>query len=82
MSDLSVALELVLIVCAPLVPVAVGVMLRRHFTPAPAAEGAEPLPPTGAQKAGRLIGSILIWCGVLAALAMLLLALHYKGKFL
>ncbi|OIO03827.1 MAG: hypothetical protein COX65_08650 [Elusimicrobia bacterium CG_4_10_14_0_2_um_filter_56_8] len=79
MNDLSVIIELILLLALPFVPIAVGVILRRKFSPAPAAEGAEPVPRTGAQKAGRLAGNILFWGGILGILFMIVVALNFKG---
>ncbi|MHB0997381.1 MAG: hypothetical protein ACYC2I_13520 [Elusimicrobiales bacterium] len=75
MTDFNYLLETVLLLAAPLVPVAVGVLLRRKFAPA---EGVQQ---TGGQKAGRLIGSILFWGGLLGILFVLVLVLHFKGVF-
>lgn len=76
MSDLSVILELALMLCAPAVPIAVGVMLRRKFAPQ-AAEGQEP---QGGSKAGRLVGTLLVWAGGLGYALMIVFALNFKGK--
>ena len=79
MTDLNFALETFLLLAAPFVPIAVGVLLRRKFSPAPSAEGAEPARLTGAQKMGRLAGNILFWGGIAGILFMILLVLHFKG---
>lgn len=79
MSDLSAILELILMLGIPFVPIAAGVLLRRKFSPAPPSEGAEPAPLTGAQKAGRLAGTLLLWGGVAGILFMIIVALNYKG---
>lgn len=73
MTDLSAALETILLLAVPFVPVAVGVLLRRKFKP-----GAEPM--TGAQKAGRLAGNILLWGGITGILFMVIVLLNFKGK--
>lgn len=73
MTDLSVILEIVLLLACPFVPVALGVMLRRKFRP-----GAEPM--TGAQKAGRWAGNILLWSGIAGLLFIIVVVLNYKGK--
>lgn len=75
MTDLNYLLETILLLAAPVVPVVIGVLLRRKFAPV---EGAER---TGAQKAGRLAGNILFWGGLLGILFMFVLVLHYKGYF-
>lgn len=75
MTDLNYLLETILLLAAPVVPVAIGVLLRRKFAPV---EGAER---TGAQKAGRVIGSILFWGGLLGILFVIVLVLHFKGLF-
>jgi|GEM_PF-1475095 len=80
MTDLNVALETILLLASPFVPVAVGVMLRRKFRPAPAAEGAEPAPMTGSQKMGRLAGNILFWGGIAGLIFMVVVVLNYKGR--
>jgi len=79
MTDLNYILEALLLLAAPLVPVAIGVLLRRKFPPAPAAEGAGQSPMTGAQKAGRLAGNILFWGGILGILFTIVMFLHFKG---
>ncbi len=79
MTDLSVILETLLLLGIPFVPVALGVILRRKFSPTPA-EGGEPPPRTGAQKAGRLIGNILFWGGIAGILFMIAVALNFKGR--
>lgn len=76
MTDLYYILETILLVAAPFVPVAAGVILRRKF-PA-AAEGAPP--PTPGQKAGRLIGNLLLWCGIAGLLFIVIVVLNFKGK--
>ena len=76
MTDLNYILETLLLLAAPLAPVAAGVILRRRF--AAAAEGA--LPPTAAHKAGRLAGNILFWGGIAGILFMIAMVLHFKGK--
>lgn len=80
MTDFSVILETILLLGLPFVPIAVGVLLRRKFTPAPAQEGAEPAPMTGAQKAGRLAGNILLWGGIIGILFMIVVVLNFKGR--
>lgn len=79
MTDLSAILELLLLLGLPFVPIAVGVMLRRKFSPAAGAEGTEPAPQTGAQKAGRLLGTLLLWGGAAGILFMIIVALNFKG---
>lgn len=79
MTDFGIILETILLLALPFVPIAVGVLLRRKFSPAPAAEGAEPVPLTAAQKAGRLAGTILLWGGVAGILFMIIVALNFKG---
>jgi len=79
MKDLGVALEAILILSLPFFPMAAGIILRRKFAPPAAAEGAEPVTMTGAQKAGRLAGNILLWSGILAALFMVIVAMNFKG---
>lgn len=79
MNDLNAILELILLLGVPFVPIAVGVMLRRKFSPAPAEEGAQPAPLTGAQKAGRLLGTLLLWGGAAGVLFMIIVALNFKG---
>ena len=76
MTDLNYILETLLLLAAPFVPVAAGVLLRRKF--APAAEGG--LPPTTAQKAGRLAGTILFWGGIAGIVFMAIVILNFKGK--
>ncbi len=73
MTDLNVLLETILLLAVPFVPVAIGVMLRRKFKP-----GAEPR--TGAQKAGRWAGNILLWGGIAGILFMVIVLLNFKGK--
>lgn len=73
MTDLNVILETMLLLAIPFVPVAVGVLLRRKFKP-----GAEPM--TGARKAGRWAGNILLWGGILGILFMVIVLLNFKGK--
>lgn len=80
MTDLRYLLEVVLLLAVPLVPIVIGVLLRRKFSPAPAVEGAEPAPMTGGQKAGRLAGNILLWGGVVGIVFMVLVVLNFKGK--
>jgi hypothetical protein len=77
MTDLNYILETLLLLAAPFVPVAAGIMLRRKFKPGP--EGAAP-PMTGAQKAGRLAGNILFWGGIAGLLFMVIVLLNFKGK--
>lgn len=79
MKDLSVALEAILILALPFIPIAAGILLRRKFAPPAAEDGAGPAGGTGAQKAGRLAGTILLWCGILAALFMVIVAMNFKG---
>ena len=79
MNDLSAILEILLLLGIPFVPIAVGVLLRRKFSPALGAEGAAPAPMTGAQKAGRLAGTLLLWAGVAGILFTIIVALNYKG---
>lgn len=74
MTDLKYLLELVLILAVPVAPVAVGAYLRARFPAAP--DAARP------QKLWRLSGTILLCCGLAAAAFMVLLALHFKGKFM
>jgi hypothetical protein len=74
MTDLSVILELLLLLAVPFMPVAAGILLRRKF----------PLPDGGAEpgrgvKAWRLTGNILFWCGILAIILELVFILNYKG---
>jgi len=78
MTDLGYLLEAILLLAVPFVPIAVGVLLRRKFSPAPV-EGAEAPAPTGAQKAGRIIGAILIGVGAASILFMLIVLLNFKG---
>lgn len=75
MTDLNYLLETILLLAAPVVPVVIGLLLRRKFAPV---EGAER---TGAQKAGRLAGNILFWGGILGILFVIVLVLHFKGLF-
>lgn len=74
MTDFSYLLETILLLAAPFVPVALGVMLRKKFPAAPET------PPTGAQKAGRVAGNILFWGGIAGLLFVVVLFLHFKGK--
>ena len=74
MTDFNYILETILLLAAPLVPVILGVLLRRRFAPA---EGAQQTP---ARKAGRLAGSILLWGGILGILFMVVVVLNFKGK--
>lgn len=76
MSDLSVILEMILILCLPAIPIAVGVLLRRKFAPQ-ATEGGEP---QGGSKGGRLAGTLLVWAGVIGYALMGIFALNFKGK--
>ena len=76
MIDLNYILEALLLLAAPFVPVAAGVLLRRKF--AAAAEGG--LPPTAAQKTGRLAGNILFWGGIAGILFVVIVVLNFKGK--
>ncbi|OGS51931.1 MAG: hypothetical protein A3J79_12190 [Elusimicrobia bacterium RIFOXYB2_FULL_62_6] len=78
MTDLRYLLETALLLAVPFVPVVIGVLLRRKFPPAPSVEGAAPL--TGAQKAGRLAGTILLWGGAAGILFMIVVVLNFKGK--
>lgn len=81
MTDLNYILEAVLLLAAPLVPVIIGVMLRRKFRVRIAAgEGTEPVPRTGAQKLGRWAGNILFWGGILGIIFMIVVVLNFKGK--
>ena len=73
MTDLNVLLETILLLAIPFVPVAVGVLLRRKFKP-----GTAPL--SGTQKAGRLVGNILLWGGIAGILFMVIVLLNFKGK--
>lgn len=79
MTDLGYLLEAILLLALPFVPIAVGVLLRRKFSMAPAAGGAEAPVLTGAQKAGRVIGAILIGIGAAAILFMIVVLLNFKG---
>jgi hypothetical protein len=72
MTDLNVILETILLLASPFIPVAIGVMLRRKFP------GGEAM--TGAQKAGRWAGNILLWGGILGILFMVIVLLNFKGK--
>ena len=80
MTDLNYILETILLLAIPVVPVAAGFILRRKFSGAPAAEGAEPVPLTPAQKAGRLAGNILFWGGIAGIVFMGIVLLNFKGK--
>ena len=79
MTDLGYLLEAILLLAVPFVPIAVGVLLRRKFSPPPPDEGAQAAAPTGAQKAGRVIGAILIGVGAASILFMLIVLLNFKG---
>lgn len=68
MNDLDAILPILLALAITAGPIAAGIVLRRKFPPA--------------RKTGRLIGTILLWCGIIAGLMMMAFALHYKGKFL
>lgn len=72
MTDLSFILETILLLALPFAPVAVGVLLRRKFP------GTETM--TGAQKAGRWAGNILLWGGIAGILFMVIVVLNFKGK--
>lgn len=74
MSDIKALLEVLLLAAIPLMPVIAGRLLLKRFPKTEA--GAEPVP--GA-RAGRLIGNILFWCGILAILMILVFILNYKG---
>jgi hypothetical protein len=74
MSDIKALLELLLLAAVPLLPIVAGRLLLRKFPKTEAGQA----PPAGA-RAGRLIGNILFWCGILAVLLMLLFVLNYKG---
>lgn len=74
MSDIKALLEILLLAAIPLMPVIAGRLLLRKFPKTKA--GAEPVPGT---RAGRLIGNILFWSGILAILLVILFALNYKG---
>lgn len=78
MTDLGYILETILLLASPFVPVLIGVILRRKFPAAAAAEGAAPR--TGAQKLGRLAGNLLFWGGLLGILFMVVVVLNFKGK--
>ncbi len=80
MTDLNYILETILLLALPLVPVAVGIMLRRKFRPAAAAGGAAAEPGAKARKIGRLTGNILLWGGILGILFMIVVLLNFKGK--
>ncbi|MDD2805861.1 MAG: hypothetical protein PHV33_09920 [Elusimicrobiales bacterium] len=81
MNDLAALLPILLALAITAGPIAAGLALRRKFSPARAAEGGqEPL--TGGQKTARLIGTILLWCGILAGLLMIVFALNFKGMLL
>lgn len=80
MTDLNFILEAALLLASPFVPVAIGVILRRKFRPAAAAEGAAPAPRTGAQKMGLLAGNLLFWGGIAGLLFMIVVVLNFKGK--
>lgn len=80
MTDFGYILETILLLASPFVPVLIGVMLRRKFPAAAAAEGAAPAPRTGAQKLGRLFGNLLFWGGILGILFMVVVVLNFKGK--
>lgn len=74
MTDLKYLLELILILAIPVAPVAIGAYLRARFPVTP--DAARP------QKMWRLAGNILLWGGLAVALFMVLMALHFKGKFM
>ncbi|MBI4801201.1 MAG: hypothetical protein HY796_01640 [Elusimicrobia bacterium] len=80
MTDLNYILETALLLALPFVPVAAGALLRRKFSPAPAAGGAQPPPMSAAQKTGRLAGNILFWGGLAGILFMIAVILNFKGK--
>lgn len=80
MTDFKFILETVLLLAAPFVPIAIGVLLRRKFQPEAAAEGAAPAPATGAQRLGRLAGNVLFWGGIAGILFMIIVVLNFKGK--
>ncbi|OGR79340.1 MAG: hypothetical protein A2X32_10425 [Elusimicrobia bacterium GWC2_64_44] len=68
MNDLDALLPILLALAITAGPIAAGIALRRKFSPD--------------QKTGRLIGTLLLWCGIIAGLLMMVFALHYKGMFL
>ncbi|MCM2266324.1 MAG: hypothetical protein NDI60_00965 [Elusimicrobiales bacterium] len=72
MTDIYYLLEMLLILAAPFVPIAAGVLLRRKF---PAS--VEPVPT--AHKLGRLAGTLLVWGGAASVLFMIIVALNFKG---
>ncbi|KAF0124382.1 MAG: hypothetical protein FD189_2453 [Elusimicrobia bacterium] len=74
MSDIKALLEVLLLAAIPLLPIIAGRLLLKRFPKTEA--GAEPVPGT---RAGRLIGNILFWCGILAILMILVFILNYKG---
>ena len=76
MTDLNYILEALLLLAAPVVPGAVGVLLRRKFSAA--AEGG--VPPTAALRTGRLAGNILFWGGIAGIVFMIVVVLNFKGK--
>lgn len=80
MTDFKYLLEILLLLCLPLVPVAAGYVLRRKFSPAKAAEGAAPVPATTAQKTGRLAGNILFWGGLAEMLFLVIVVLNFTGR--
>ncbi|HAH31872.1 MAG TPA: hypothetical protein DCL44_06110 [Elusimicrobia bacterium] len=80
MTDLNYILETVLLLALPLIPIVAGVMLRRKFSPASAAESAEPVPMSPGRKAGLLAGNILLWGGIMGIVFMIIVLLNFKGK--
>jgi hypothetical protein len=73
-SDLKALLEVLLLAAIPVMPVIAGRLLLKRFPKTEA--GAEPVP---GERAGRLIGNFLFWCGILAILLVLVFILNYKG---
>lgn len=73
MTDMRYLLEMALLLALPFVPVVIGLLLRRKF---PLGEA----PLTGARKAGRLAGNILLWGGVAGIIFMAVVVLNFKGK--
>ena len=79
MNDLSVIIELILLLALPFVPIAVGVILRRKFSPAvPADREAAPLQGAG-RRTGRFIGTFLLWSGILSLIFCGVVLLNYLG---
>lgn len=80
MTDLNYLIEGLLLIALPFMPIVIGVLMRRKFALPRAAEGGRIPPVSGAHKAGRLVGNLLILIGIAALLFMLIVMLNFKGK--